>query len=259
MATQQIDLGKVVGPQGPQGPAGPGGKRYARIVIGTSNAGWTSSDCDYLCDGIDDQVEINAAISSLPSRGGCLVFLDGAYAINENILLKNYVCFEGNGFYNTSLVAMSDSINVAGATRAVGVSFHKIGLSGNGDTDLFNIANISDLSFSDCRSQNLRLNNCGSITISSCHLSGGEELQEALKAYSCSYISMCNCNIIEHVVFENCDFCTLNGNTFSAVEYFCKLTGTTKKCVVVGNTNDGDGVYSASTTANNVIANNYEA
>ncbi|HQE50542.1 MAG TPA: hypothetical protein PKV93_14465, partial [Fervidobacterium sp.] len=27
-------------------------KKTARFVIGTSTAGWTEKDCDYLCDGI---------------------------------------------------------------------------------------------------------------------------------------------------------------------------------------------------------------
>lgn len=45
------------------------GKRTARFSIGTSTNGWTANDCDYLCDGTDDQVEINAAIQALPSGG----------------------------------------------------------------------------------------------------------------------------------------------------------------------------------------------
>ena len=48
------------------GGTGGDGKRYARIVIGTSTNGWTAADCDYLCDGVDDQAEINQAIEALP-------------------------------------------------------------------------------------------------------------------------------------------------------------------------------------------------
>ena len=36
-------------------------KRTARFVVGTSTSGWTEKDCDYLCDGTADQVEINNA------------------------------------------------------------------------------------------------------------------------------------------------------------------------------------------------------
>ena len=45
-------------------------KRTARFVVGTSTAGWTAADCDYLCDGTADDVEINAAIIALPATGG---------------------------------------------------------------------------------------------------------------------------------------------------------------------------------------------
>lgn len=60
-----------------QTPKGFGGNsiKTCRFVVGTSTAGWTAADCDYLCDGTDDQVEINAAIQALPSAGGKLLFL----------------------------------------------------------------------------------------------------------------------------------------------------------------------------------------
>lgn len=45
-------------------------KKVARFIIGTSTAGWTKDDCDYLCDGTADDVEINAAIQALPEGGG---------------------------------------------------------------------------------------------------------------------------------------------------------------------------------------------
>lgn len=75
---------------GPDGglyvPSGGGsGKRYASFVIGTSTNGWTAEDCDYLCDGTDDNVEINDAISSLPTTGGEVVILPGTYNISATI------------------------------------------------------------------------------------------------------------------------------------------------------------------------------
>lgn len=73
-------------------------KRYARFVVGTSTAGWTANDCDYLCDGTDDQVEINTAIQALPSTGGEVVILDGTYNLTASILIKkNRVTLSGNG------------------------------------------------------------------------------------------------------------------------------------------------------------------
>ncbi len=75
-----------------------GGKRTARFVVGTSTAGWTAADCDYLCDGTDDQVEINAAIDALPVTGGEVRILDGTYNITASVEIgKAHTKLCGNG------------------------------------------------------------------------------------------------------------------------------------------------------------------
>lgn len=72
-------------------------QRVCRFVIGTSTAGWTEADCDYLCDGEADDVEINAAIQALPETGGEIVILDGTYKITAPITLnKDNVTLSGN-------------------------------------------------------------------------------------------------------------------------------------------------------------------
>lgn len=54
-----------------------GGKRTCRFTVGTSAAGWTAADCDYLCDGTDDQEEIqaavNAGVTSFNGRSGAVM------------------------------------------------------------------------------------------------------------------------------------------------------------------------------------------
>lgn len=89
-------------------------KTVVRFVVGTSTAGWTADDCDYLCDGTDDQVEINAAIQALPSTGGEIKILDGTYNISAKISLnKNNVKLSGNG-NSTILKRMWDSSSKEG-------------------------------------------------------------------------------------------------------------------------------------------------
>lgn len=79
-------------------PGGFASKRTVRFTVGTSTAGWESTDCDYLCDGKDDQVELNAAIQALPPSGGEIVILDGTYHITALIALnKDCVTLSGNG------------------------------------------------------------------------------------------------------------------------------------------------------------------
>lgn len=73
-------------------------KRVARFVIGTSTAGWKKEDVDYLCDGTNDESEINAAINALPANGGEIVILDGEYNLRNGVYVeKASVKIRGNG------------------------------------------------------------------------------------------------------------------------------------------------------------------
>ena len=97
----------ATGPQGPTGPKGdkgdtgpqgPGGRGAATKVVGTTQSGHTTADCDYLCDGTADQVEINNAINALPSGGGKVILLEGTYNYTSVIgITKNNVSIEGMG------------------------------------------------------------------------------------------------------------------------------------------------------------------
>ena len=108
----------ATGATGPQGPAGSPAyaKRAARFVVGTSTAGWTKNDCDYLCDGTADDVQINAAIQALPSGGGEVIILDGTYNLAASIKInKERVTLSGNG---KSTVLKRAFASNAGSTQA---------------------------------------------------------------------------------------------------------------------------------------------
>ena len=79
-----------------------GGKSYATLVVGTSTSGHSEDKVDYLCDGTDDQVEINAAIASLASSGGKIVILDGDYNLTGRISVnEDNIFLEGMGSSTT--------------------------------------------------------------------------------------------------------------------------------------------------------------
>lgn len=85
-------------------------KRKTNISIGTSLSGWTENDCDFLCDGTNDEEEFNAAISTLPRSGGKIVVLNGTYTFGSAVkILKNNVTIEGNGL-NTVISQSNDYI-----------------------------------------------------------------------------------------------------------------------------------------------------
>ena len=123
----------------------PKSKRIARFIVGTSTAGWTAADCDYLCDGTDDHVEINAAIQALPANGGVVVILDGTYNITANVILnKENTTLSGNGFstilkdkmieinsnsckvssLKTGFIYCKSSNNIITKTMAVGIGIY---------------------------------------------------------------------------------------------------------------------------------------
>ncbi len=90
-------------------------KAYARFVVGTMSSGWTNDQVDYLCDGINDQEQINDAINDLPSSGGEIIILDGTYNITAPILIinKGNITLSGNGV-NTVLKRMWRSLSLQG-------------------------------------------------------------------------------------------------------------------------------------------------
>ncbi len=75
-------------------------KKSATIVvgIGKDSEGHRAGECDYLCDGVDDQVEINAAIAALPSTGGKILLREGTYNLTKCIAMnRSNVTLQGMG------------------------------------------------------------------------------------------------------------------------------------------------------------------
>ena len=126
-ANNGLSFGPDNGLYAPASTPGTGGKAYARFVVGTSMAGWTGEMVDYLCDGVDDQVEIQAAIDALPEGGGEVVLLDGVYNISARISINSGgVCLVGNG-YGTILNCNSDWIISLYANECVITDFKMTG------------------------------------------------------------------------------------------------------------------------------------
>ena len=86
------DGGGRVSRRGRQGAGGQlpaiGGTRMCRLVVGAAADGWTEKDCDYLCDGVDDQAEIQAAMDALPESGGEIHILEGSYHLSAQLVVS---------------------------------------------------------------------------------------------------------------------------------------------------------------------------
>ena len=117
-----------------------GGVKNNRLVIGTATAGWLQADCDYLCDGTNDEQEFNTAIQFLNTYdGGEIVVLDGTYNISTAIAISvPNVHLIGNG-NATILKNLSTTTNLINVTAS---DFHIANMSLEGTTqqDCINIS-----------------------------------------------------------------------------------------------------------------------
>jgi hypothetical protein len=75
----------------------------AIVVAASDSPDRSESECDYVCDGTDDHVEIQAAIDGLPGDGGRVTLLGGTYTIRASITLCNGLILEGQGRRNTKI------------------------------------------------------------------------------------------------------------------------------------------------------------
>lgn len=191
------------------------GKRVCRFVVGTSTAGWTAADCDYLCDGTDDQAEINAAIQALPSTGGEVVILDGTYNIYSEIIAgKSNLTIRGSG--ETTIFKRKfgtpvqfDNLLKKGIITANDIDFFAIkNLAFDGNTDEYPIEQSS------IENYGIVLNNCNHVTIDGV-LFKKERFSSII--YSCSYFFACKNTFVDCVggfYFSGSNFCCCSENIF---------------------------------------------
>lgn len=69
----------------------------ACFVVGTSADGWTEADCDFLCDGVDDQVEIQQALNETGqfSKRYEVVLLPGTYQLSDGVFMNEHTWLHG--------------------------------------------------------------------------------------------------------------------------------------------------------------------
>ena len=95
--------------------------RSATLVVAASDASAKSkAGADYVCDGVDDQVEIQSAIDALPAGGGLVQLSEGNYSISATIVLKKCVGLVG------TLGGKSASITLANNSDCDMIAFGQV-------------------------------------------------------------------------------------------------------------------------------------
>lgn len=134
------------------------------LVIGTSTSGHTS--CDVLCDGVEDDVEINQAIQSI-AIGGKITILEGIYNITNKISIdKPNVIIEGMG-KATQLKRMFNTTGGSSSSSEYGgvievnsnnVTIDNLFINGNSDSYISETGNYNVNIY--CKKDEMTIKNC---------------------------------------------------------------------------------------------------
>jgi parallel beta-helix repeat protein len=80
------------------------GKKVARAVIGSTGAGYTAADVDFLCTGSNDSTMFDNAVAAIATGGGEIKILDGTYTLTKPWAIEKVgVKVTGSGAANTVL------------------------------------------------------------------------------------------------------------------------------------------------------------
>ncbi len=73
------------------------------LIAASDSPARMKAKADYVCDGVADNVEIQAAIDALPDKGGRVFLLEGTFYIDGPIFPRDYVHLQGQGMHCTTL------------------------------------------------------------------------------------------------------------------------------------------------------------
>ncbi len=155
------------------------------IVVAASDS-YNKSGAAYICDGTDDDVEIQAAIDSLPVGGGKVVLLEGIYTISATVTVDKPCNIKGAGL-GITIIYLDDTSNVDVFTIPTGqvdVTIRDLTIDanhannatdGNGifcTNDNFNCV-FENLEIQNCREHGIFVDSTGTfskVTINNCDI-----------------------------------------------------------------------------------------
>jgi parallel beta-helix repeat protein len=230
--------------------------KTARFVVGTSIAGWTAADCDYLCDGTNDQEEIIQALNDLPATGGEVVILDGTYNITASINIpKDNVSIRGSG-NATTLKRMYNSTNTdSGATAKGLITLNK--KSGCKIQGLQIDGNKATYTGSYNYGIYLYSSSDNTVTGNTCNNNS-----YGIRLYSSSSnntVTGNTCNNSSYGIYlSSSSNNTVTGNTCNNNSYGIRLDSSSSNNTVTGNTCNNNSSYgiSLSSSSNNTVTGN---
>lgn len=157
-----------IGGGSPVAEVGGGGvfARTATLIVAASNSKDTTN-ADYVCDGVADQVQINQAITDLPSGGGRVVLLEGTYTCAAKVNInKANTTLEGQGKSTIVTIANSTNTDVINVNNVANCVVTNLKVDGNmanqttaGDGISVTGSSSNNTIISNCLVQNTYANN----------------------------------------------------------------------------------------------------
>ena len=115
--------------------------RSATIKIASSNATAKSKvAADYVCDGITDDVQINAAITSLTTTGGCIELSEGTF-VGSVLINTSNIWLKGQGIstiLDGDIIVQNISVTIISDFKITGGDYDGIYNTVGGNLKIFN-------------------------------------------------------------------------------------------------------------------------
>lgn len=110
----------------------PTGRSATLVVAAEDSSAKSKSQADFVCDGTADNIDIQAAISELPTVGGKVQLLEGTFDLSAQIDTISNLHLAGMGKTNTILrVADGAQINGVDLLDVTGVTIENLSIDGN--------------------------------------------------------------------------------------------------------------------------------
>lgn len=200
------------------------GAMGATVVVAAANS-LNQAAANYVCDGTNDEVEIQAALDALPATGGEVLLLDGTYYVEESIVLDSYQTLRGQG-RNTIITTNTNNLSILTATGTVGTPKEGIliadlcidGASQTANEGIYwtyvNHSKIINLWVLDNGNDDIALENCYYNTIR------GNTCSGAFSGIALIYYSSYN-SIVSNICSENGNGIYIEGESNAVVGNIC--------------------------------------
>ena len=230
------------------GLAAVAGLRAATKIVAAFNS-LDKTRADFVCDGVNDQVEINNAIAALGETGGTVLLLEGTYYITASITLASNVALVGQGAGTVLKIpnGFDDDINVISGSNINRVRVANLKVDGNkanqewGDMYGIYFNTVTFSKVTNCWCENIRRHGIFLYTSSNNTVTGNTCAGNSWDGIS---------------VMDSSNNNTITGNTCLGSSGGIRL-GTSNHNTVMGNACQGNGVgIGLGTSNNNTVASN---